>query len=96
MPKEVYKNANEGRLEGYINSTLSLFKVQESKLYMEVEAEKRPEYCYYEAKRFPSGHQNEYEHTQDYWIDLTWRLILVFIFEVFFTNIINLYLSYSR
>ncbi|XP_074649330.1 anoctamin-4-like [Tubulanus polymorphus] len=86
IPKMVYKMTNEDTLTGYINSSLSTFKVAD------FQSSSNPEpsiigdyanitYCRYRDYRSAPDTPNEYEFTLTYWHIFAARISFVIVFE---------------
>lgn len=84
IPRLVYKYTNENyNLDGYINSSLSIFFTQrynltEQKVYLNM----TQEICRYRGYYNPPGHPNEMEPSERYWHIMAARLAFVAVFEV--------------
>ncbi|CAH1119326.1 unnamed protein product [Phaedon cochleariae] len=66
-------------LRGFVNHTLSAFATEDNPLYNDITPKK--EICFYRGMRYPPWDPHKYEITSDHWVDVTWRLFFVLIFE---------------
>ncbi|KAJ8949714.1 hypothetical protein NQ318_013583 [Aromia moschata] len=70
--REVYK-ISHSTLRGYVNSSLSRFS---TKGYdANVQMNPHLDLCYYKSYRYPPDHPEKYALSDDYWQNLTWRLL---------------------
>ncbi|XP_074029193.1 anoctamin-4 isoform X2 [Leptinotarsa decemlineata] len=80
VAREVYRYKHNGSLVGFVNSTLSEYATKDFHVYNE-QGSAPVDICYYRAMRQPPTTADKYEFTSDYWMDVTWRLISILIFE---------------
>ncbi|VEN39304.1 unnamed protein product [Callosobruchus maculatus] len=91
VPQLIYQIQNGFHLTGYVNSTLSAFKVSDYHGYSR--NVNLPLVCYYYGRRNPPGHEREYLPTSDFWYIACIRFIVVVVFEhvLMFSNSIVAY-----
>ncbi|KAK6472483.1 anoctamin-5-like isoform X1 [Huso huso] len=93
IPRLVYYYAyhpgTENSMEGYINSSLSIFSIPQFKPHNMPEDGESPSWfnssiitsCRYRDYRYPPGHEKEYEHTMQFWHVLAAKMAFIIIME---------------
>ncbi|XP_019712532.1 anoctamin-5 isoform X2 [Hippocampus comes] len=90
IPRLVYMYAYQpGRtMKGYINNSLSVFKISDMPLAHRPDEDEIPPWfndsittCRYHDYRYPPGHENQYTHTLQYWHIFAAKLIFIIIME---------------
>jgi len=85
IPRSLYYN-KFGKMSGYLNSTLSAYKIKDlkdmyyNKTEIEIMESNNNFTCLYQGNRNPPG-KGQYEPNMEYWQLLTMRLAFVFAFE---------------
>ncbi|XP_037109413.1 anoctamin-5 isoform X2 [Syngnathus acus] len=97
IPRLVYMYAYEPgfTMKGYINNSLSVFKIEDMPLDSRPEADEIPPWfngsittCRYPDYRYPPGHVDQYTHTLQYWHIFAAKLLFIIVMEhvVFFVK----------
>lgn len=92
IPRTLYYFKNNGNLNGYLNSTLSSYNIDNfgkrlkhfafNQSVIEDYHKEGIHICWYQGNRNPPGdYKIEYQPTIEYWELLTMRLAFVFLFE---------------
>ncbi|XP_068913177.1 anoctamin-4-like isoform X4 [Tenebrio molitor] len=83
--RQIYIYQHGGSLDGYINSTLSIYDMRDHNAEITPEARINPinnsSLCYYKGLRFPPDHPKKYQLTPSFWYEMGMRLVCVIVFE---------------
>nr|CAH7749348.1 unnamed protein product [Callosobruchus chinensis] len=80
VPMSMYKYFHSGDVQGFINTTLSSFRVSDFTIIPR--SDDPPEYCYYMGWRYPPDHPKEYLLTDEFWMVVAIRMVAILSFEV--------------
>nr|CAH7749352.1 unnamed protein product [Callosobruchus chinensis] len=79
VPMSMYKYFHSGDVQGFINTTLSSFRVSDFTIIPR--SDDPPEYCYYMGWRYPPDHPKEYLLTDEFWMVVAIRMVAILSFE---------------
>ncbi|XP_050293931.1 anoctamin-6-like [Anthonomus grandis grandis] len=80
IPKAIYIHRHK-TLKGYVNSTLSIYKLSDANSTNLRSLQKNQSSCHYYGKRHPPDHELKYERTGDFWHEVAVRTIFFVVLE---------------